>query len=37
MPKNALMVLIVQSKNDTVFVFFDAKLFVFFVYIDSKN
>ena len=31
------MVLIVQGKDNAVFVFFDAKLFVFFVYIDSEN
>ena len=37
MPKNTLVVLIVQSKDNAVFVFFDAKLLVFLVYVDSED
>lgn len=37
MPKNAFMVLIVQGKDNAVFVLFYAKLLILLVYVDSED
>jgi len=37
MPQNTLVILVVDREYDTVFVFFDAELSIFLIYIDSKH
>ena len=36
MPKNALMMLIINGKDNTILIFLYTELFIFLIYIDTK-